>query len=276
MPQDNSANQGIERTAAILRALGRNFRSGARLTDIAAATELSKSTVHRLLNGLVQVGFVEHDPQAGVFHLSFDLFVLGSAAANRHGIVEIARPSLTRLEQRTSDTVFLSARSGIEAICIDRCEGSFPIKALTLNVGDRRPLGIGAGSLALLAFLPDAEVEHAIEGNLSRLGSYPRYSGPLLHDMVARTRRLGYAINDGNIIPEMFAVGAPILGRDRRPVAALSVAAIAGRVKGDRRTNLIEWIRSEARLLEDRIADLTADLADSRAARFGQRDFARR
>jgi hypothetical protein len=66
------------------------------------------------------------------------------------------------------------------------------------------------------------------------------------------------------------------MGRNQRPVAALSIAAIKGRVQGDRRANLVGWLRTEAQALEQRIATLTEGLNDSDALRFGLPDHARR
>src|SRR5690606_39494348 len=63
--------------------------------------------------------------------------------------------------------------SDLDAVCIDRAEGSFPIRVLTQNVGTRRPLGIGSGSLALLAAAPDDEVDNILRRNASRLKDYP-------------------------------------------------------------------------------------------------------
>src|SRR5690606_5448396 len=147
MAKVGAFGQGIRRVNAVLQALGRGPRSGLRLTDVALETKLNKATTHRLLSGLCEVGLVEQDEATGQFHLSFEMFVLGSAAMNRYGLAEIARTHLTRLESKTSDTVYLSVRSGFDAVCIDRYEGSYPVKVLTLNIGDRRPLGIGGGGL---------------------------------------------------------------------------------------------------------------------------------
>ena len=69
---------------------------------------------------------------------------------------------MRRLAERTQDTVFLSARDRDEAVCLERVIGDYPIKTLTLSIGDRRPLGVGAGSLALLSALSD----RAAEGNV--------------------------------------------------------------------------------------------------------------
>jgi DNA-binding IclR family transcriptional regulator len=134
-------NQGIERTAAILRALGKMQEAGARLTDVSAETGLSKSTAHRLLAALVQIGFVEQDTSTGRFYLSYEMFTLGSAAANRNGIVQLAHDAMQRLIERTEDSVTLHARSGPnDSICLARLEGHFPVKVMTMSVGDRRPL----------------------------------------------------------------------------------------------------------------------------------------
>lgn len=259
----SGVNQGIERVSAILRSLSKLHKTGARLTDVAEETGLSKPTVHRLLAGLAKVGLIEQDSEKSLFFLSFEMFALGAAAANRYGLVDIARSHLTRLESRTNDTVFLSVRSGADAICVHRIEGSYPIKVLTLAVGDRRPLGVGAGSLALLAFLPDEEVERIIEINRDRLSALPGFSVPKLYEMVEATRQAGYSFNEGLIIPDMYALGVPVVGIGGRPIAAISVAAVTSRLDNARRAKVVQWLKDEAKALEKRMAALTADLTQA-------------
>src|SRR6185369_6681577 len=89
--------------------------------------------------------------------------VLGIAMQGRDHIRERARPTLVRLAELSGDTLLLSTRSGLESVCIDREFGSFPIRANYLDLGSRRPLGVGAGSLSLLAWLPDDEVATVLE-----------------------------------------------------------------------------------------------------------------
>lgn len=238
-----------------------------RFSDLVAATGLSKATVHRLLANLQRVGFVELDEAGSAFHLGFELFALGISAANRHGIVELADQALTRLASRTADTVFLSSRSGADSICLARREGSFPIRALTLAVGDRRPLGVGAGSLALLAGLPDAEIDKVIGHVAPRLEAYPGYGAAQLYDLVEQTRRHGFAFNRGAIIPEMWAVAVAVPDPDGRPVAALSIATIRSRMARDRRASIVAWLGGEAATLAGRVAALSSRLGPA-----GRRD----
>lgn len=248
-----AGHQGIDRTLALLRAVAAEGRGGARLAAVATRTGLSRSTAHRLLAHLVQSGLLEQDADAPYYHLGFEVYALGQRAAERHGLPRLARASLVRLEEQSEDTVYLSLRSGDDALCVARQEGRFPIKTLTLAVGDRRPLGVGAGSLALLAALPDAEVERVLAANAGRLRQFPAFVPESLRALIGKTREEGYATNPGMVLPGMMAVGVPVLRRDGRPAGALSIAAIEGRMQPPRRAELVRWLAEEAEAIAARL-----------------------
>jgi DNA-binding IclR family transcriptional regulator len=262
--------QSIERAAAILTSLSAGRGNGRRLVDIAAETGLQKSTAHRILGTLIAAGLVEQDDESGLFYLGLRLFALGVSASNRYGLVDLAGDAMRRLADRTADTVYLSIRSGDEAVCVDRVSGSYPIKTLTLHPGDRRPLGVGAGSLAILAWQPDHEIRRIIEANASQLRNV-NFDAASLLELTAASRRDGYAFNDRMLIPGMCAVGVPVLGQDGRPVAALSVAAIEGRMQASRRADIAKWLTDEARALGERLAEATLGLTQSTVRRLTDR-----
>ena len=162
----------------------------------------------------------------------------------------------------------LHIRSGQDSICAFRQEGAFPVKVMTMAAGDRRPLGIGSGPMALLAFLPDEEVEAIVKANAGRLERYPAYSAPVLFEMVEATRRQGYAFNNGVIFEDIHGVAVPIRGRDGKPMAAISIATIARRMQAERCANIVRWLTAEARKIEERIATLTAGLNGPGLQRF--------
>ena len=243
-----SSVKTIGRAALVLRALAAGSADGSRLTDVAAATELGKATVHRLLGALAEVGFVDFDDQEKRYRLGYALFTLGASARAFH-VVDLARPSLVRLAAETGDTVYLSVRDGDEAICVDRCTGSFPIRTLTLDVGDRRPLGIGAGSLALLAFESEAEITRVIRTNAHARRDYAAFDDTTLHTLITQARAQGYAFNDGNIVSAMSAIGVPVIDDAGRVLAALSIAAIRERFAGKRLAELVALLQEEAREL---------------------------
>lgn len=246
----------MERAAAILRVLAQAGAAGTRLADVALATGLGKTTTHRLLNALLDLGFVGQDERSRHYRLGLEVYALAMAARSRLDVVELARPSLTALAEETGDTVFLSVRDRFESVCVDRQVGSFPIRTLTLNVGDRRPLGVGSGSLALLSGLPDEDVRRAMEANANRLPVYGSFDVSAIYRLVEQTRAQGYAFNDGRIVSGMTAIAVAVPGPDGLPAAALSVAAIADRMLPERRARVVSLAQREAERTAERLDPL--------------------
>ena len=243
--------QSVKRALDILRVLSFNASSsGMRFSDLQAQSGLSKGTLHRLLKSLTNEGFVEQAAGSRVYYLGLEFLSMGERATNRLDIRAITQPSLERLAQSTGDSVMLTIRSGLDAVCIDRKEGAFPVRVLTQSVGTRRPLGIGSGSLALLSAFPDDEVENILRRNRARLSAYPTVSCESLGVAVLDTRQRGYAFNPGKVLKGMYGVGVAIT-LAKQPIAALSVAAHYGRMDASRRKLIAEQIKHEvARITE--------------------------
>jgi len=233
------------RLANVLQALSDPSVDGMRFSDVAATTGYGKATTHRLLSALTEIGFTYQDPISRHYRLGGKLALLGERAMEQ-SLQRRAGVVLRRLAARTEDTVYLSIREGGTALCIGREIGAFPIHTLTLNIGDRRPLGVGSGSLALLAALPDVHIARIIDRNRDWLARYPGFDGCALQEMIADTRQRGYAFNHGRLIKGMSAIAIPVSDRDKQPSAALAVAAINGRMHEDRRRDLLRILREEA------------------------------
>jgi DNA-binding IclR family transcriptional regulator len=158
------------------------------------------------------------------------MLVLGAALQARFDLRPIVRPSLVRLAAVVEDTAILSIPSGAESVCVDVQLGSFPIRANYLDVGSRRPLGVGAGSLALLAWMPDHEIEAILPIVAARLGRYPRITPRLLEKQIAASRERGYVVLLDVVVERMGGVAMPIPGPDGRPAGAISIAALTERI----------------------------------------------
>lgn len=155
---------------------------------------------------------------------------------------------MARLAEWTEDTCFLMVCAGKDAVCIDRREGAYPVKALTIEVGARRPLGAAAASLVLLVALPEVECERYLHANAERIAHYGMLTADVVRQLVQRARTLGYALNHNNIVPEVSAVGVAVPTRLGIPYAGLSVSALTSRMmQGDRHLGILEWLRQAAR-----------------------------
>lgn len=249
MPQaEEPTVKMVGRVVAVLRALAGARPSGLAVTEVGHMAGLSKTTVHRLLNALVATGLVYQDTDSRDYRLGSEAAFLGNSASEQF-FAGLAFPVLERLAAKTGDAVFASVREGGAAVCVARAVGAFPIKTLTLDVGDRRPLGVGAGSLALISFIPNKEAEEAIFRNNRWLQDFEKFGVDDLRPLIERTRRAGYALNEGRIVAGMNGIAVPVLGADGNAVAALSIAAIRDRMGPERLPELVDLLQLEAREL---------------------------
>ncbi len=243
----------VSRLFAVLRSLGDTVEGGERVTQLALRIGLSQPTTHRLLRSLMDEGMVEQDARSKRYRLSLEFFALAARAGNTGNLRELVRPAMLRLSASLGDSLFLLVRSGFDAICLDRSEGPFPIRTFTGDIGGRVALGVGQGSLAILAFLPEEERDTVIQYNLPRLKDFHLYDEVFLRSEVENVRTLGYAGRNTGVLQGMAGVAVPILDRDGRAVAALSVATVSDRLGPDRLPTVVDMLKREAALIGPRI-----------------------
>lgn len=240
----NKSQSGtVAKALSLMFALAEAGSEGLSLGQIAAAGAITKPTAHRLLATLLAQGFAER--VAGT-----RLYRLGPAAAAiaRRGVAlehedSKWRQGLVDIVRTTNDPSFLLARCSDDALCLDAFYGSFAVRTLTSGIGGRMPLGSGPGSIAILAALPDAEVEGIITRNRRRLAALGvNHEQTLLS--VRETRLRGYCYDPGRLIPETAGLAITLpQSRNARPMA-LSVGTLTTRLQGSRVGSMIHVLRS--------------------------------
>jgi DNA-binding IclR family transcriptional regulator len=168
------------------------------------------------------------------------------AAAERMDLKGLCKPALLRMAADTGDTVFLIIRSGDESVCVDRAEGSYPVRTYVVDIGTRRPLGVGAASLAILSALSEADAQAVIARNASRLPAFNGMTAARLQQMMMQAREAGHVAMDVIDVQGVRAVAVPIVTRSGKAVAALSIAAVEWRMTPQREAELLARLKDEA------------------------------
>lgn len=252
-----SGSQSVDRALALLALIGREPAEGLPLSEIVAASGLNKPTARRLLLALMRAGLVEQEPRTRHYGLGEQAFVLGVLAARRHDLPQLAMDSLRRLAAQTQDTSFLTVRRALYAVCLHREEGAYPVRTHALQVGDQHPLGVGAGSLAILAALPDDDVDRILTAQAAVLEArYPLFGPATLRDDVAATRARGFALNPGRVVASSWGIGAAFRYPDGRIAGAFSIAAIDSRMAPARQAELGALLAAEVRQMEAVLGEL--------------------
>ncbi|MDB5742451.1 MAG: IclR family transcriptional regulator [Polaromonas sp.] len=251
-----TGTQSIERVVDVLRVIASRGRRGMRVGEIVATSGLAEATCFRMLRRLEIEGMIDRDLHSKKYFLGPLLHEFGLLAKPRYRLSELCDGSLHRLADLTQDTIYLSERSGLEAVCTNRALGDYPIKSLALDIGIRRPLGVGAGGLAILCALPPVDAQAIVEANAHRYEKFASFSCGFLQDAIADGRERGYCFLDSVVTPGTASIG--IAFPPDNPVAALSVAAISMRLPPERREAVAQHMQREIRKIVAAIVVSTA------------------
>ena len=254
MPREETSVSSLHRAVQILKGLAAGAADGGqRVSDLAKALGYTQATTHRLLQQLVDEGLVVQNADTKRYALSLDFFALAARAGDSGSLRERCRPALLRLGASLGDSVFLLVRAGFDAMCLDRWEGPFPIRSFTGDIGGRIPLGVGQGSMAILAHLPEAERDEVMRHNVPRIRHLGALDEVYLRTEAARVQRQGYANTNSGLIEGMAGVAVPVFDAAGRVAAALSVGTLTARLEGERLPVVVDLLQREARALAGQI-----------------------
>lgn len=220
------------------------------LAEISSRLDMPKSTAHNLLSTLLSEGYIER-VDGDLYALSTAPLVLTQNIRVNVEIRDPAAPLLRKLADATRESVYLTVKDGDYALYIYAIESPQRLLARTA-VGDRVPLHCTSVGKAILAWLPQSEVNAIVERvGLPAFTTNTISDAEVLRQELARTRQRGYSIDTKEHEANTFCVGAPILDRRGRVIAACSISGadpdiVAGRLpdlSGQARTTAEEISR---------------------------------
>ena len=243
--------QTLARAVVLLKAVATRPMQGWRLTDLAAFCGFDKGSTHRMLAGLVRERLVEQRRADRHYLPGPLLFELGLGVPRLVDLAQRCAPALAHLARNSSGVALLFLPSGDEFVCMDRA-GAAAIMGLSIEVGTRRPLLVSAGGVAMLLALPEAEQDHIVQANLRQLQGFSAPRLAAVHRMLRRSRRLGFGVNLGDLVPGIHAFGGPLLDSRGRPFASISIVGRAQAMPRARSAEFEALLRGEAARIEQR------------------------
>jgi DNA-binding IclR family transcriptional regulator len=218
----------VVRAAAVLRAFTHE-QPLLHFSEIVARVGLPKSTTHRLLATLIQVGFVEQRGN-GTYALGIGLFEVGSLAYANLSLRSIAQSYIRSLTEEIKETVHMGVLDGFEVVSIEEASSPHLLRA-EVYVGKRAPLHCTAVGKAILAFADEP-------GWLARYRRRPleRFTAATIRDHgvleaeLDKIRRQGFAVDDQEHEVGVRCVGAPIRDASGNVVGSLSISGPSARI----------------------------------------------
>lgn len=215
--------RSVHNACALIEAVARHQPLG--VSELARATGIDKSAAQRLAVTLHQAGWLDRASE-GRWRIAPSLARLVQRASAASLLAEL-RPAMERLRDETGETVMLVALEEARLFVREVVESRHALR-VAAPVGTELPLLHSSAVRAIAAHLPPAELEAL------------RRVHPGLDDdaALARVRRLGFAVNDREIVPDARVVGAPILSDDGYPLAALILSGPTSRISTSRMKQL--------------------------------------
>ena len=210
----------LDRALSIIEVLA-DHPEGMTIKHIVQLMGLPKSSVFRILLTLAERNYAMRDEKTGRYALSARLLWLAHRAVGEHNVIEKALDQMRDLRDLHKETVCICTLLGDQLVVLEQVLGLHAFK-FTLDVGMHAPLHCNAPGKCLLAFVPDDRRDGLL--NTIELKQYTpntvTSSDQLRHEL-EEIRRLGYAVDRGEMIEGAHCVSAPVLDRHRFPVAAI-------------------------------------------------------
>jgi DNA-binding IclR family transcriptional regulator len=221
-PGSSGEVQSIRKVFRLMEVLSQEDEMS--VTELSNVIVLNKATTFRLLNTLKTLGYIEQNPVNEKYRMNLKLFQIGSNVVSRIDEIREARPVIERLGDATGENVYLAVRSDEYVVYLDKIDSKHIIR-LFCNVGDRAPSWCTGVGKALLAWLPEREINAIFKGK--KLVRHTPNTITQLKDLqteLKKTAARGYAIDNQERWPGLFCVAVPIFNKSRHVVAAISIS----------------------------------------------------
>ncbi|WP_078059112.1 DNA-binding transcriptional regulator KdgR [Tropicimonas marinistellae] len=210
---------------SVLETLVQEKRAG--LAELAQGAMTSKTTAHRLLQTMVDLGYVEQEPETEKYLLTLKLFSLGARSLQGQAdILRVADPVMGKLSRATGESINLGVLDGHENFVtyIHKFDSAYSL-AMQSTLGYRNPLHSTSLGKALLAWRDEFEIEDRLRTmQFVKLAPNTITDPDTLQAQLQTVRAQGYAEEIEESEAGVRCMATPILDHLGRSVAAISIS----------------------------------------------------
>ncbi|MDD7911416.1 MULTISPECIES: IclR family transcriptional regulator [Pseudovibrio] len=227
VPQEVDLSSPISKALAVLDAVAAADHPP-RFVELLSSVPLSRATLHRMLRQLTNEGMLSYDSEQHTYRVGFRLMRLAHSAWANTSLAGAASDALDILSAKVSETIHLAVLDNYQVLYVDK---RLPARSVQMysspgKIGPAYCTGVGK---AMLAFLPDAQLDHAIAAQSFQKHTAKTLVTPqMLRDNLSVIRQRGYAFDDEEHEPTIICIAVPILGRRGEPIGAMSITSTTG------------------------------------------------
>lgn len=243
--------KSVETSVTIIQSLKQQDSAG--ITDLAKATGLSKSNIHKHLVTLQQEGFVVKENDE--YRLSLRYLDFGGEVRQQYEGAQFIQPRISEVAEETNEVAQFMVEERGWSVIVYKKVGRQGVSTRT-RPGTHLQMHQVASGKAMLAYMPEARVEAILDRHgLDAATEDTITNRDELFEELDRTRERGYALNKGESTKGLHAVAVPITKPDDEVIGSCAVSGPSHRMKGRTEENEIpELLLSIANEVELNIA----------------------
>lgn len=220
------------------------------LTEISKKMNMAKSTASRLINTMVDMGFLSRNDESGKYNLGNKVYYLGQLAKETLDLRKIALPSLEELTKLTRETSHIYIYQGMERTCFEQIESPQEVKQ-SVRTGSIEPLWQGATGKAILAFL-DEQIWSKAYNEMKKHPYDQKYADKnVFFEELKTIRGLGYSVRGKSPEDSVGCIAVPIFDISRRVSGSLGISTPAYRFPEDIKEYLRYLLEESKKISEE-------------------------
>jgi IclR family transcriptional regulator, KDG regulon repressor len=240
----------VSKAIGIVDILASKSGQGINLAEMSALLKMPKSTTHRYLATLVELGLAERDA-SDRYRLGTKVLELAGSFLASSDLRNECQPFMTELAEKSEETIHLAVPSGTEVVYIAKIE-SRHAWGMVSHLGARFPMYCTALGKSILAFSDQGLLSQVTAQSLKSRTPKTITSTEALEAELSRVRLNGFALDDEENEMGICCVGAPIFDYTGSVIAAISISGPNGRIDRERCLHLGPLLRESAQKISRR------------------------
>jgi DNA-binding IclR family transcriptional regulator len=220
---DNYAVPNLEKGFAVLESLALH-PEGLGLQRLKMLLKIPQTSVYRILNTLIRLGYLLYDDRTKEYKLSSKLLTVGFRALNEYNLLETVLPYLSELRDEVKETVCFGILGSEKGIFIEQAQGLYSFR-FVLSPGKTFELHCSAPGKAIMAYLPVV-----IRDRYLSLMTFEKFNERTITDRetylkeLEKILQIGYAIDNEEELTGVICIGAPILNYKGYPCGTVWIS----------------------------------------------------
>ena len=249
----NYLSGSIKKALAIIECVGKSPRP-LKSSEVANLTQLERATAFRILTYLTSLGYLFKDITNNLYSLGHKIFEFGDKSDFLKTLTSYSIDHIRDLSRETQLITYLAVLEGPHIVYCDKVgpSGETVPRAFRMRL-DAHSCALGKAMLAYKSFEELKEIYKSY--TLHKHTENTITSLEKLYMQLRKVRSNGYSTNEAETFNYVYGVGAPILDKQNRAIAAISLSGTKSTINIKTIPDLAEKITKTSKNISLKISD---------------------